>query len=326
MKRLLLAILSVCCATLVHAQRPTQEVLYLKNGSVIKGIVLPSAQGSIKIQTRDGSVFVYDSNEVESVKSEQITHTTTGKKILDFPKHSFGVKAGGLSSICSNGNMVISPTHVYISGEETPDTEYLQINGGGFYIGGTYEVALTKTNKWFFQTGIDLQYINTTKKKNFIADDHSDWKDDMWMFQNIVGHSLFLDIPMMFSCKLPISKEYYIAPSFGLTHTIGLFSHFSGERQEVEFDDFSNDYKMIGEMMPYIEKGFGEDYEIPTSFLNRNNRYSLNFKLGVEFGIKKHIVVGIDASMMLTSSYFHMYPFEYGFNPFRIGLSVGYKF
>ncbi len=47
------------------------EVVYLKNGSIIRGIIIeqtPNVQ--IKIQTKDGSVFVYKMDEVEKITKE----------------------------------------------------------------------------------------------------------------------------------------------------------------------------------------------------------------------------------------------------------------
>lgn len=49
------------------------ETVYLKNGSLIKGVVLEQIpQGNIKIQTRDGSVFIYQMAEVENIVREGI--------------------------------------------------------------------------------------------------------------------------------------------------------------------------------------------------------------------------------------------------------------
>ena len=45
-----------------------QEVVYLKNGSIIKGVVIEQVPGeSLKIQTYDGSIFVYKMSEVEKI-------------------------------------------------------------------------------------------------------------------------------------------------------------------------------------------------------------------------------------------------------------------
>lgn len=47
------------------------DVVYLKNGSMIKGMIIEQTPNvSIKIQTRDGSVFVYQMDEVEKITKE----------------------------------------------------------------------------------------------------------------------------------------------------------------------------------------------------------------------------------------------------------------
>jgi len=45
-----------------------QENVYLKNGSIIKGVVLEQVPNkSIKVQTSDGSIYVYKMSEVEKI-------------------------------------------------------------------------------------------------------------------------------------------------------------------------------------------------------------------------------------------------------------------
>ena len=59
---LLLSAASVFAAT---------ETIYLKNGSVIKGEVIEQVPGkSLKIKTRDGSIFVYQMDEVEKITKD----------------------------------------------------------------------------------------------------------------------------------------------------------------------------------------------------------------------------------------------------------------
>jgi hypothetical protein len=52
-----------------------QDVVYLKNGSVIKGIIIEQTPNvSLKIQTKDGSIFVYQMTEVEKMTKEQVSN------------------------------------------------------------------------------------------------------------------------------------------------------------------------------------------------------------------------------------------------------------
>jgi len=49
------------------------EVVYLKNGSIIKGIIVEQVPGeSLKIQTADGSLFVFKLDEVLKTTKEPI--------------------------------------------------------------------------------------------------------------------------------------------------------------------------------------------------------------------------------------------------------------
>jgi TM2 domain-containing membrane protein YozV len=50
-----------------------EEVVYLKNGSIIRGTIIEQIPNqSIKIQTRDGNVFVYNMAEVEKLTKEPV--------------------------------------------------------------------------------------------------------------------------------------------------------------------------------------------------------------------------------------------------------------
>jgi hypothetical protein len=54
------------------AQEQMQDVVYLKNGSMIRGTIIEQIPNkSIKIQTADGSVFVYQLNDVARITKER---------------------------------------------------------------------------------------------------------------------------------------------------------------------------------------------------------------------------------------------------------------
>lgn len=61
----------VLAATCASAQQGLEDVLYLKNGSIIRGEVIEMVPGgSVKIQTADGSLFVFTMAEVERLAKE----------------------------------------------------------------------------------------------------------------------------------------------------------------------------------------------------------------------------------------------------------------
>ncbi|MBO4443848.1 MAG: hypothetical protein J5814_03645 [Bacteroidaceae bacterium] len=71
MKKTILLFICLLCATFAFAQK-MQDVVYLKNGSVIRGTITElKPSESISIQTSDGSIFVYKMDEVERTAAEE---------------------------------------------------------------------------------------------------------------------------------------------------------------------------------------------------------------------------------------------------------------
>lgn len=70
-KLLLLLTLLLSISTYVAAQNYT-EVVYLKNGSVIKGVIIEQVPNvSLKIKTSDGSLIICQMNDVEKITKEE---------------------------------------------------------------------------------------------------------------------------------------------------------------------------------------------------------------------------------------------------------------
>ena len=60
--------------TISIAQQDMEDVVYLKNGSIIRGIIIEQVPNvSIKVQTRDGSVFVYEMENILKITKEPRT-------------------------------------------------------------------------------------------------------------------------------------------------------------------------------------------------------------------------------------------------------------
>lgn len=71
MKKHLILILFALITSFVWAQNNYQDVVYLKNGSVIRGLIIEQIPNeSIKIETSDRSVFVYKMEEIEKMTKE----------------------------------------------------------------------------------------------------------------------------------------------------------------------------------------------------------------------------------------------------------------
>ena len=76
MKKVLISFTLLIFVLSSFAQGIYRDVVHLKNGSVIKGVIVeqvPSKQ--LKIETSDGSVFVYQMDEIEKMSKEQIDNS-----------------------------------------------------------------------------------------------------------------------------------------------------------------------------------------------------------------------------------------------------------
>jgi hypothetical protein len=64
------------CFVLTASTAHAQDVLYLKNGSVIRGTVMEMVPNkSVKIKTADGSIFVYEMDQVEKLTRDETAAT-----------------------------------------------------------------------------------------------------------------------------------------------------------------------------------------------------------------------------------------------------------
>lgn len=71
LKNVLVTIIALLICPIANA-RELQDVVYLKNGSIIRGIIIEQIPNqSLKIQTNDGSLFVYEITDIAKITKEE---------------------------------------------------------------------------------------------------------------------------------------------------------------------------------------------------------------------------------------------------------------
>lgn len=71
MKKALLIVCAIVCSVFYVSAQQYQDVIYLKNGSVVRGVILEQIPGkSIKLATDNGSQFIFPIYEVEKMSKE----------------------------------------------------------------------------------------------------------------------------------------------------------------------------------------------------------------------------------------------------------------
>ena len=126
MKKLFLSIVLVLASVVMFAQGTYKEVVYLKNGSIIKGIILEQVPNeNVKIQTADGSIFVYPMSEVQKIAKEMIEPEKPATQTV--------------SPMLNVGKMERSGRDLELDGRELSDDEILALVGQQNY--ETYKSA-----------------------------------------------------------------------------------------------------------------------------------------------------------------------------------------
>lgn len=94
MKKIVVLLLLVIITIGSFAQEKYQDVVYLKNGSIIRGMIIEQVPNkSLKIQTADRSVFVYSLEEIEKYTKELVEPESSPNK-SSFKNDNSGLKAG----------------------------------------------------------------------------------------------------------------------------------------------------------------------------------------------------------------------------------------
>jgi len=94
-KYLFSLLLLVMFSSFAFSQQNYQDVVYLKNGSVIRGMIIEQVPNkSIKIETSDKSLFVYPIDEVEKITKEVAVNDSKSVKLSAKRKGYIGISIG----------------------------------------------------------------------------------------------------------------------------------------------------------------------------------------------------------------------------------------
>ncbi len=256
-------------AMVAQAQQ-LQEVVYLKNGSIIRGVVIEQVPNeSLKIQTADGSIFAYPMDEVEKITKEEYvmpqkeerTKTPREKKEQVVPEHypiQIGVRVG-----MNFPNIKAS----YAGSEESGNGTQI-----GYHVGVIVDIPLYR-NYFYVQPGL---YLTQKGYKNW-SDYYGEYDDRDCDSAN----PTYLEIPILLSGRYTFDFVQ-VQFNFGPYLACGLF----GNMKETSG---SHTYKY---------SYFGDD-EYDESSMSR-------FDVGLSFGLGalflKHYYIGFQYELGLYNA------------------------
>ena len=153
------------------------EVVYLKDGSVIRGTIIEQIPDtSLKIQTADGSVFVYEMDKVQKITKEEVAPKARGSfhpqpniasaSFEPVPSEPYtGRKLEGkfLLDLAAG----IAPVKMDDIGDsllgQTELAEYVKSHnqvGTTLHFGGLYEHYFKKNSPWLYNIGIYGEWLS----------------------------------------------------------------------------------------------------------------------------------------------------------------------
>lgn len=228
MKNYLAIILFVLMSSVAFAQGNYQEVVYLKNGSVIRGVIIEQIPDkSIKIETPDRSVFVYRMDEIEKLTKEPLQgkqHRTGSFLSPDSEEQEiqevrYGIK-GGL-----NMSNILMKDEEDSYGDETNWKP-------GFHIGLTAEFPIAEN--FAFETGLLLS------SKGFSASESMTDYGETYKSKGCVN-LLYLDLPLTVKTYMNVGQSRIFVAfgpyiGYGLTGRSKFEETYNGETESEEED------------------------------------------------------------------------------------------
>lgn len=194
-----------------------QEVVYLHNGSIIKGVIIEQVPNvSIKIKTADGSIFAYPMSEVEKISKEEVRKSNTkgGHRGLDFNidmGYNIATKGGGGSLSAEIGLGKRFNKHFYWG------------IGTGAYIptkGGDTQIPLTTDFKVYFPLRSSSIAPNGTFRIGYIFNTADDFTTGKGKNQTTYEMPDYIMLQIMPGMQIPLSKKVDFNFALGYTHTI----------------------------------------------------------------------------------------------------------
>lgn len=219
-----------------HAQGRLQEVVYLKNGSIIRGTIIEQVPNrTLKIETADGSVFVYPMREVQKITKEPYrrgartprgnygvertsrcrymnSYTPRGYRGFVELGYAFGVGEDG-----NNDRLEITTTHGY---QFNP---YIFVGGGaGIHYYNDAEEALMPVFGEFRANLLDgpiTPYVGFKLGYSAVLNDSDYWEGGAFFSPSIgvrflTGGDKFLNVSFGYSLQ-QLNYEYYYNGYYG---------------------------------------------------------------------------------------------------------------
>ena len=160
--------------SIAYSSEKHQDVVYLKNGSIIRGTLIELIIGkTMKIKTKDGSIFVYNLDEVEKITKEPTFRDKSDNNDSYSNNSTFANNSNSLGS----SELIFHPLGFLQFG---PILQYDIFLGKSLYIGPHlrfsyfgvlyhYLIEMNKINPSALAFGLNIKKLFGNKRNKFYA-------------------------------------------------------------------------------------------------------------------------------------------------------------
>lgn len=267
----------------LHAQN-LKDVVYLKNGSIIKGVILEMIPGgTIKIETLDGSVFIYRMDEVERTGKEEDTADFRYGRRFRHHEQSRNERP----AVHNRGYFIMGRLGPILQITDIVPSNNINLSGGiinGFYI----------TNFLSLGVGVDAKQYNFSQSQNLNVSVFPVFLDARFYIPRGMVNPMFsFQVGYAFTGPVPSRTNYYdfvpkdhngggLLLSFSAGVRVNVNKTFSiiaeGSPSFQTFDGSST--KMVYDATNYV-------YEIVPSGRKTFAALQLNFGVSYNLGMKR---------------------------------------
>ena len=246
MKKIFLLVTALFWGIMCAFAEEYQETLYLKNGSVIKGVVIEQIPGvSLKMQTNDGSIFAYKMEDVEKITKEA-PFVSSGRKIKGKAKatcigyrgfvddgYTFGVgkwkNTDRLEMTMSHGYQVVPWFYVGLGVGIHSYIYFLDVADAWFYVGLGVGIH--------YWTDEDMDFGNIPLFADFRADF---LESSVTPFLDLkIGYAFGLnDNGNGFYCNPSVGVRFAVSSSYGINVGLG----YEVQMCKIYYSSYLGDY------------------------------------------------------------------------------------
>lgn len=315
MKKLSLLMILLISGIFNLKAQSNQEVVYLKNGSVIHGIILEQVPDkTIKIKTSDGSIFVYQMSDVDKISMEEVKQTLSSSSSSSssegyYQGWAFEINPGFMFGIGKNNgsNLVTGDVGLY---KRMNNNLAIGLNAG-------VEIPTTSGSKIAIPASLNFRFLFPVRSTNLIPffnvgagytyNTAGDVTTGSGRNKVTVSSPDWIELQVMPGLIVPIGHGTSLRTGFGYIH--GFYTEggkgFDALAIKLGFDFYKSGARKVHIPAPIIENGLqltleggyydpftsgGESpYSGPAFTIASTYKFDKNISLGLGVGYDSNI-------------------------------------